>query len=77
MLQHTSSEVTVGYITIKFKCYGERLEPNLKEMTIVKKKMIIYRPILKSARKYKQIYKASKENVSYYSHFHLKLVLNF
>ena len=27
-------------------------------------KMIIYRPILKSARKYKHIYKASKEKVS-------------
>ena len=38
MLQHTSSEVAVGYNTIKFKCYGERLEPNLKEMTIVKKR---------------------------------------
>ena len=76
MLQHTSSEVTVRYNTIKFKCYGERLEPNLKEMTIVKKKMIIYRPILKSSRKYKQIYKASKEKVSHYPHFHLKLVLN-
>ena len=37
MLQHTSSEVTVGYNTIRFKCYGERLEPNLKEMTVVKK----------------------------------------
>ena len=65
----------VGYNTIKFKCYGERLEPSLKEMTIVKK-MIIYRPILKSARKYEQIYKASKEKVSHYPHFHLKLVLN-
>ena len=63
MLQHTSSEVTVGYNTIKFKSYGERLEPNLKEMTIVKK-MMIYRLILKSARKYKQIYKASKEKAS-------------
>ena len=46
MLQHTPSEVTVRYNTIKFKCYGERLEPNLKEITIVKK-MIICRPILK------------------------------
>ena len=44
MLRPTSSEVMVRYNRIKFKCYGERLEPNLKEMTIVKK-MIIYRPI--------------------------------
>ena len=54
--------MTVGYNTIKIKCYGERLEPNLKEMTIVKKN-IIYRPIFKSARKYKQIYKVIKEKV--------------
>ena len=37
---HTSSEVTVRSNTIKFKCYGERLEPNLKEMTKVKKMII-------------------------------------
>ena len=44
MPQHTSSEVTVGYDTIRFKNW------NLI-MTIVKK-LMIYRPISKSAGAY-------------------------
>ena len=42
MPQHTSSEVTVGYNTKKFKCLRERLEPNQDNC----EKLIICRPIL-------------------------------
>ena len=45
MHQQTSSEVTVGYNSIRFKCLRERLEPNYDSG----EKLIIYR--LKSARK--------------------------
>ena len=41
MPQHTSSEDTVGYNTIRFKCLSERLEPNYDNS----EKLIIYRPI--------------------------------
>ena len=38
MPQHTSSEVTVGYNTIRFKCYErERLEPNYDSQYFLKK----------------------------------------
>ena len=42
MPQDTSTEVTVGYNTLKYKCFRERLEPNKDNY----EKLITYRPIL-------------------------------
>ena len=50
MPQHTSSEVTIGYNTIRFKCSGEK-DWNLI-MTIVKQKTDNIQTHLKSAGKY-------------------------